>query len=53
VVVRTRRGEVMAKQLQRRSARRVELLSLNPNHPDYTFELTDIAWIHRIVWASQ
>lgn len=53
VVVRTRRGEVMAKQLQRRSARRVELLSLNPTHPNYTFELHEVAWIHRIVWASQ
>jgi phage repressor protein C with HTH and peptisase S24 domain len=53
VVVRTRAGEVMAKQLQRRSARRVELLSLNPLHPSYTFELHEVAWIHRIVWASQ
>lgn len=53
VVVRTARGEVMAKQLARRSARRVELRSLNPAHPDYSFELADIAWIHRIVWASQ
>jgi phage repressor protein C with HTH and peptisase S24 domain len=53
VVVRTRRGEVMAKQLQRRSARRVELLSLNPAHPSYSFDLAEIAWIHRIVWASQ
>jgi phage repressor protein C with HTH and peptisase S24 domain len=53
VVVRTRRGEVMAKQLQRRSARRVDLLSLNRSHPDHTFELADVAWIHRIVWASQ
>ncbi len=53
VVVRTRAGEVMAKQLQRRSARRVELLSLNPAHPNYTFELGEIAWMHRIVWASQ
>jgi phage repressor protein C with HTH and peptisase S24 domain len=53
VVLRTRRGEVMAKQLQRRSARRVELLSLNPLHPNYTFELYEVAWIHRIVWASQ
>jgi phage repressor protein C with HTH and peptisase S24 domain len=53
VVVRTRRGEVMAKQLQRRSARRVELLSLNPSHPSYSFELFEVAWIHRIVWASQ
>lgn len=53
VVVRTVEGEVMAKQLARRSARRVELRSLNPEHPDRTFDLMDIAWIHRIVWASQ
>ncbi len=53
VVVRTREGEVMAKQLARRSARRVELRSLNPAHPDYNFDLTEVAWIHRIVWASQ
>ncbi len=53
VVVRTAAGEVMAKQLARRSARRVELKSLNPEHPDYTFDLVDVAWIHRIVWASQ
>ena len=53
MVVRTRDGGVMAKQLQRRSARRVELLSLNPAHPSYSFELPEIAWMHRIVWASQ
>jgi phage repressor protein C with HTH and peptisase S24 domain len=53
VVVRTQAGEVMAKQLVRRSARRVELLSLNPAHPGYTFDLQDVAWLHRIVWASQ
>ena len=33
VVVRTTRGEVMAKQLARRSARRIELRSLNPDAP--------------------
>ncbi len=53
VVVRTRGGEVMAKELQRRSARRVELRSLNPAHPSYVFELAEVAWLHRIVWASQ
>ncbi len=53
VVVRTQAGQVMAKQLARRSARRIELLSLNPAHPGYTFDLQEIAWIHRIVWASQ
>jgi phage repressor protein C with HTH and peptisase S24 domain len=53
VVVRTARGEAMAKQLVRRSARRIELKSLNPAHPDYSFDLADVAWLHRIVWASQ
>ncbi len=53
VVVRTNAGEVMAKQLTRRSARRVELRSLNPAHPDRSFDLTEMAWMHRIVWASQ
>jgi phage repressor protein C with HTH and peptisase S24 domain len=53
VVVRTAGGEVMAKQLTRRSARRVELRSLNPAHPDFSFDLGEVSWIHRIVWASQ
>ncbi len=53
VIVRTARGEAMAKQLVRQSARRVELRSLNPEHPDYTFDLREVAWMHRIVWASQ
>ena len=53
VVVRTMKGEVMAKQLARRSARRLELRSLNPEHPDYTFDLAEVSWMHRIVWASQ
>ncbi len=53
VVVRTNAGEVMAKQLARQSARRVELRSLNPAHPDYSFELSEITWLHRIIWASQ
>ena len=52
VVVRTVAGEVMAKQLARRSARRVELKSLNPDHRDHSFDLRDVAWMHRIVWAS-
>ncbi len=53
VVVRTTNGEVMAKQLARRSARRVELKSLNPEHADYSFDLSEVSWLHRIVWASQ
>jgi phage repressor protein C with HTH and peptisase S24 domain len=53
VVVRTVNGEVMAKQLARRSARRVDLRSLNRAHPDRSFELAEVSWLHRIVWASQ
>ena len=53
VVVRTRRGEVMAKELRRHSAKRIDVASLNPAHPSYSFELPEIAWVHRIVWASQ
>jgi phage repressor protein C with HTH and peptisase S24 domain len=53
VVVRTAKGEVMAKELKRQSARRIELRSLNPLHPDFAFDLPELAWMHRIVWASQ
>jgi phage repressor protein C with HTH and peptisase S24 domain len=53
VVVRTTVGEVMAKQLARRSAKRVELRSLNPSHPDFSFDLNELAWMHRVIWASQ
>ncbi len=30
----------------------VELKSLNPAHRDHSFDLKDVAWIHRIIWAS-
>ncbi|MBE9607680.1 helix-turn-helix transcriptional regulator [Acetobacteraceae bacterium H6797] len=53
VVVRTKEGEVMAKELVRQSAKRIELASLNPAHPSYAFDLPDVTWMHRIVWASQ
>lgn len=53
VVVKTTEGEVMAKQLGRMSARKVELLSLNPAYPPREIDLANVAWIARIVWASQ
>ncbi|MEQ8968214.1 MAG: helix-turn-helix transcriptional regulator [Azospirillaceae bacterium] len=53
VVVRTHAGEVMAKELARRSATRVELASLNPDHPTRALGIDEIAWMARIVWASQ
>lgn len=53
VVVRTRSGEVMAKELARQSALRVELASLNPAHPPRTLTVSEITWMARIIWASQ
>jgi len=53
VVVKTLAGEVMAKQLTRLTAQRVELKSLNPAYEDRSFALSEIAFIHRIIWASQ
>lgn len=53
VVARTHTGEVMAKELARRSARRVELKSLNSAYPNYSFDLSEVVWMHRIIWASQ
>ncbi len=53
VVVKTGDGEVMAKILLKKTARTVELASLNPAHPGRSFSLRDIEWIARIIWASQ
>jgi phage repressor protein C with HTH and peptisase S24 domain len=53
VVVKTKDGEVMAKELIRQSARKVELVSLNGEHSDRTLNVEEIDWIARIVWASQ
>jgi phage repressor protein C with HTH and peptisase S24 domain len=53
VVVKTSDGEVMVKELKRRTAKTLELSSLNPNHVDRTLQAADVEWIARIVWASQ
>jgi phage repressor protein C with HTH and peptisase S24 domain len=53
VVVKTSGGEVMVKELKRRTTKTLELQSLNPAHADRTFDAADVAWIARIVWASQ
>ena len=53
VVAKTWAGEVMAKQLARKSAKRIELKSLNAAHRDRSFDVSEVAWLHRIIWASQ
>ena len=53
VIAKTRDGQVMAKILQRQTSRTVELASFNPAHESKTYEMKEIDWIARILWASQ
>lgn len=53
VVVRTKAGEVTVKELKRRTAKSIELKSLNAQHDDRTLAATDVLWMVRIVWARQ
>jgi len=53
VVVKTRDGEVMAKELKRRTPSAVELCSLNAEHEDRTLAAEDVLWMARILWVSQ
>jgi phage repressor protein C with HTH and peptisase S24 domain len=53
IVVRTKAGEVTAKELGRRTDASVELVSLNPQYPVRKLATDEIDWIARIVWASQ
>jgi phage repressor protein C with HTH and peptisase S24 domain len=53
VVVKTRAGEMAVKELKRRTAKALELISLHPGQTDRTLAAADVEWIARIVWASQ
>jgi len=53
VVVKTTDGQVMAKVMQRQTAKNVELASFNKDHDTKTLDMRDVDWIARIIWASQ
>jgi phage repressor protein C with HTH and peptisase S24 domain len=53
VVVKTKDGEVMVKELKRKNSKNIELKSLNSEHRDRTVPMSDVLWIARVMWASQ
>jgi len=53
VVIRTKTGEVMVKELKRRTAKSIELRSLNADHAERTLAAADVLWIARVLWARQ
>lgn len=53
VVVKTRSGEVLAKQMLKATARHVRLASVNRSHEEICLPASDVVWISRIVWIYQ
>jgi phage repressor protein C with HTH and peptisase S24 domain len=53
VIVKTRSGEVMVKELKRKTTKTLELKSLNPAQADRMLPAEDVLWVARIMWASQ
>jgi phage repressor protein C with HTH and peptisase S24 domain len=53
VVVKTADDAVTVKELKRRTARTVELRSIEPAATERTLSARDVLWIARVVWASQ
>lgn len=53
VVLKTTDGEVMAKQLVRQTAKKIELMSVNRSHQDRSLQAEQVLWMSRIIWSSQ
>ena len=53
VVVRTKSGEALVKELMRRTARTVDLRSLGGEGSERSLTAESLAWIARIIWSSQ
>jgi phage repressor protein C with HTH and peptisase S24 domain len=53
VVVRTRQGETLAKEVAALTSRTLVLASINPAYEPRTLARGDIDWMARIVWVSQ
>ena len=53
VVLKLHSGQMVIMQLARRSAQKLLFEALNPDQHGVTVELSEMAWMSRIVWASQ
>ena len=53
VVVKLMDGEVVAKHLIRKTAKRIELAPLQSSEPDQFLDLKDVEWMFRVLWVRQ
>jgi len=53
VIIKIRSGEVMLREFKRKTAKTLELKTLNREEADSVLAAEDVLWVARIVWASQ
>ncbi len=53
VVIKTVEGEVLAMEIARITGRQLSLEPISPGQPPRSLDRKDVAWIGRILWASQ
>jgi phage repressor protein C with HTH and peptisase S24 domain len=53
VIAKTKDGQVMARVLNRQTERKVELALFDTNAVPQSYDMKEIDWIARILWASQ
>jgi hypothetical protein len=53
VVVRKRAGEIVARELKRRTAKSLELAPLDRNGGDEIMPMDEVEWLARVMWARQ
>jgi phage repressor protein C with HTH and peptisase S24 domain len=53
VVIKSRKGDVTVRELVRRTAKRIELRSLNSAREDRAYAPDELRWMTRIIWVSQ
>jgi len=53
VLVKALSGDLVCMEFRRRTLTRIELQPFDPEKPEHHIDSHDIAWIARIIWASQ
>ena len=53
VVVKTRGDKVKVEELRRRTGKSIKLRSIDREQKEQALPVRDVAWMHRVIWASQ
>jgi phage repressor protein C with HTH and peptisase S24 domain len=53
IVLKTVGGEIMAREVIKKTATRLDVCSLNPTHKEQSFSMKELTWFARVMWVSQ